>query len=109
MIISTDAENTFGKIPRPRNSLAVQWLGLSAFTAVARVRSLVGELRSCKPCSVARKKKNSTSFYEKKTSEKQEYSKVPQHDKSHRYENPTANIILSGERLKEFPLRLRTR
>ena len=31
------------------NSLAVQWLGLSAFTAGVRVQSLVGELRSCKP------------------------------------------------------------
>ena len=28
------------------NSLAVQWLGVSAFTAGARVQSLVGELRS---------------------------------------------------------------
>ena len=25
------------------------------------------------------------------------------------YDKPTANIILSGEKLKEFPLRLRTR
>ena len=32
------------------NSLAVQWLGLGTFTAVARVQSLVGELRSHKPC-----------------------------------------------------------
>ena len=31
------------------NSLAVQWLGLGAFTARARVQSLVGKLRSCKP------------------------------------------------------------
>ena len=30
------------------NSLAVQWLGLCAFPAMARVWSLVGELRSCK-------------------------------------------------------------
>ena len=37
------------------NSLAVQWLGLRAFTAEVRVRSLVGELRSCKPRSVAKK------------------------------------------------------
>ena len=31
----------------PGNSLAVQCLGLNAFTARARVRSLVEELRSC--------------------------------------------------------------
>ena len=30
------------------NSLLVQWLGCSAFTAMAQVQSLVGELRSCK-------------------------------------------------------------
>ena len=39
------------------NSLAVQWLGLSAFTCGARVPSLLGELRSCKPCGTAKKKK----------------------------------------------------
>ena len=33
----------------PGNSLAVQCLGLSAFTVVVRVQSLVRELRSCKP------------------------------------------------------------
>ena len=38
----------------PRNSLVVQWLGLSAFTAMAWVQSLVGELRSCKPHRVAK-------------------------------------------------------
>ena len=32
------------------NFLTVQWLGLGAFTAVAQVQSLVGELRSHKPC-----------------------------------------------------------
>ena len=31
------------------NPLVVQWLGLSAFTAMAQVRSLIRELRSCKP------------------------------------------------------------
>ena len=36
------------------NSLAVHWLGLSAFTAGARVQSLVGELRSRKPRNVAK-------------------------------------------------------
>ena len=39
------------------SSLVVQWLGLSAFTAVARVQSLVRELRYCKPRDVAIKKK----------------------------------------------------
>lgn len=34
----------------------LQWLGFSAFTAVAQVQFLVGEQRSYKPCSVARKK-----------------------------------------------------
>ena len=38
------------------NSLAVQWLGLHAFTEVARVQSLVGELRAHKPCDVAKNK-----------------------------------------------------
>ena len=38
------------------NSLEVQWLGLGALTAVAQVQSLVGELRSCKPHGVAKKK-----------------------------------------------------
>ena len=40
------------------NSLAVQWLGLGAFTAGAQVQSLLGELRSCKPRSAAKKKRN---------------------------------------------------
>ena len=35
------------------NSLAVQWLGLSTFTARAQVQTLVGELRSHKPCCAA--------------------------------------------------------
>ena len=37
------------------NSLAVQWLGLDAFTAVARVQFLVRELRSCKRRGVSKK------------------------------------------------------
>ena len=37
------------------SSLAVQWLGLHTFTTMAW--SLVGELRSCKPCGMARQKK----------------------------------------------------
>ena len=39
------------------NSLAVQWLGLSTFTAAAWVQSLVGEVRSRKLFSEAKKKK----------------------------------------------------
>ena len=39
-----------------RNSLVVQWLDLSVFTAEALVQSLVGELRSCKPRGVAKNK-----------------------------------------------------
>ena len=36
------------------NSLVVQWLGFGTFTAGALVQSLVGELRSCKPCGMAK-------------------------------------------------------
>ena len=39
-----------------RSSLVVQWLGFGTFTAVARVQSLVRELRPRKPCSTAKKK-----------------------------------------------------
>ena len=42
------------------NSLEVQWLGLSAFTAMAQVQSLVGELRSHKTRGSAKKKKSKT-------------------------------------------------
>ena len=35
----------------------VLWLGLGAFTAGARVQSLLVELRSCKPRGAAKKKK----------------------------------------------------
>ena len=41
----------------PGRFLAVKGLGLSTFIARARVQSLVGELRSCKPGGAARKKK----------------------------------------------------
>ena len=44
------------------NSLVVQWLGLGTFTARAQVRSLVRELKSCKPCSAAKKKKKKKKF-----------------------------------------------
>ena len=43
------------KVAFPGNPLAVQWLGLSALTAGARVQSLVWELRSHKPHSKANK------------------------------------------------------
>ena len=39
----------------------VQWLGLSTFTAVTWVQSLVGELRCHKPCGQKKKKKNQIS------------------------------------------------
>ena len=42
-------------IRRFGNSLAVQWLELCTFTAEGLVQSLVMELRSHKPCSVAKK------------------------------------------------------
>ena len=42
------------------NPLAVQWLGLGAFTAVAKVQSLLGELRSHKPHVASKKKKVNT-------------------------------------------------
>ena len=38
------------------NSLAVPWLGLGVFTARAQVRSPVGEVRSGKEHSVAKKR-----------------------------------------------------
>ena len=37
------------------SSLVAWWLGFWAFTAMARVQSLVGELRSHKPCGAAKK------------------------------------------------------
>ena len=37
-----------------RSSLAAQLLGFVAFTAVAQIQTLVGELRSCHPCSMAK-------------------------------------------------------
>ena len=39
------------------NALAVQWLGLREFTAGAWVQTLLRELRSHKPCSMAKKEK----------------------------------------------------
>ena len=43
--------------PKTGNSLAVQWLGLCVLTARAWVRSLIGELRFCKPRGTAKTKK----------------------------------------------------
>ena len=34
---------------------------------------------------------------------------IPQHNKGHIYERPTANIILNGQKLRAFPLRSGTR
>ena len=50
-------KNVYLKNPTDGNSLAVQWLGLRAFTAEGRVQvqSLVRDLRSCKPHGVAKK------------------------------------------------------
>ena len=42
---------------KTRNSLGVQWLGFSSFTARAGVQSGVGELRFCKPHGVTKRKK----------------------------------------------------
>ena len=44
-------------------SLAVQWLGLCAFTAEGPVQSLVKELRSHKAFSMAQKKKKKKKFF----------------------------------------------
>ena len=55
------------KVMKDRNSLAVQWLGLYGFTAVACVQSLVGELLSCKPQSAARRKNSTTRCYKHTT------------------------------------------
>ena len=48
------------------NSLVVQWLGLHAFTAGARVQSLVRELKSCVPCGVAKNNNNHKVSFKKK-------------------------------------------
>ena len=46
--LSLEVFSTTG--PIVGNSLVVHWLGLSAFTVLAWVQSLVREPRSCKPC-----------------------------------------------------------
>ena len=51
-------EKTEIELNKEGNSLAIQWLGLHAFTDwIPRVRALVRELRSCKPWGTAQKKK----------------------------------------------------
>ena len=45
------------------NSLAVQWWGLSTFTAGAWVQSLVGEIGPHKPSGTAKKKKLASQDY----------------------------------------------
>ena len=42
----------------PQEFPSGQWLGLDAFTAMAWVQSLVGELRPCKSQSAAKKSQN---------------------------------------------------
>ena len=43
------------------NSLVVQWLGPCPFIGVTWVQSLVGKLRTHKPCSLAKKKRRNRS------------------------------------------------
>ena len=40
----------------------IPWFGLGAFTAGAQVQSLVGEIRSHKPCSSANKTKHKKEY-----------------------------------------------
>ena len=54
------------------NSLAVQWLGLSASTAKAAVQAMVRELRSHQLCSVAKNKNKKN-----RTKNPQTFSSVP--------------------------------
>lgn len=49
---------SFWRLKSSRNSLAVLWLGQSAFTVETRVQSLVREIRSHKPQGVAKQNKN---------------------------------------------------
>ena len=46
----------------PTNSLAVQWLGLSAFIARARVQSLIREVESRKLHGMAKKEKRKKKY-----------------------------------------------
>ena len=51
---------------------------------------------------------NSTSIYDKNPPESRQRRNIPQLNKS-LYDKPTGNIILSGEKLKAFPLKSGTR
>ena len=51
---------------------------------------------------------NSTSIYDKNPPESKHRRNIPQHKKDI-YDKPTENIILSGEKLKAFPLKSGTR
>ena len=51
---------------------------------------------------------NSTPIYDKNSPESGHRGNLPQHNKGI-YDKPTGNIILSGEKLKAFPLRSGTR
>ena len=58
MLICSASTHAFSLKEHPKeNSLVLQWLGLSAFTAQAWVQSLVRELRSCRLHGTAQKKK----------------------------------------------------
>ena len=56
LLVTEKAENVVVTNMVIRSSLVVQWLALGAFTAMAWLRSLVGELRSCKLRGAAKKK-----------------------------------------------------
>ena len=59
MLICSASTHAFSLKEHPKeNSLVLQWLGLSAFTAQAWVQSLVRELRSCRLHGTAPPKKN---------------------------------------------------
>ena len=54
--------------------------------------------------------KNSTSIYDKNSSESRHRRNIPQHTSIKAiYDKPTTNIILNGEKLKAFPLKSGTR
>ena len=65
----------------------VQWLGLRAFTARTRVPSLVRELRSCKLCGVAKKKR------------KKEQEGTPKHTSS--YDSWEDSDLKAGNHLEQ--------
>ena len=56
-IINKRENNQPNKQKMSGNSLAVQWLGLRAFSALVQVQSLVGKLQSCKLHGLTKKKK----------------------------------------------------